>query len=186
MRKGFAGYGYETAGRDRVTALRDMIDGGGKGRSGDKFEGGGILSLIANMVASPYGSGREPGGRSPQAPAQSFRPQMRSLGMAPQALESSLRPQMRPEGLAAEELLGGDQAAYDAAFAAPTALPPGLVQGLSGGSGLASEMVARGLPASESEQSLSAILATMTPEEKAVFLPQILEIGIPMDVLLRR
>jgi len=58
-REGFAGYGYETAGGDRVTALRDMFDGGGAGRSGDQFEGGGILSLIANLLASPYGSERE-------------------------------------------------------------------------------------------------------------------------------
>ena len=58
-REGFAGYGYETAGGDRVTALRDMFDGGGAGRSGEEFEGGGILSLIANLLASPYGSERE-------------------------------------------------------------------------------------------------------------------------------
>jgi len=34
----------------------DMIDGGGAGQMGDKFEGGGLLSLLANMAASPYGS----------------------------------------------------------------------------------------------------------------------------------
>lgn len=38
------------------TGLRDMFDGGGAGRSGDKFEGGGILSDIANRVARPTGS----------------------------------------------------------------------------------------------------------------------------------
>ena len=58
-REGFAGYGYETSGGDQVTALRDMFDGGGAGRSGEEFEGGGILSLIANLLASPYGSERE-------------------------------------------------------------------------------------------------------------------------------
>lgn len=52
-------YGYETAGGERVTALRDMFDGGGAGRSGDEFEGGGILSLIANLLATPYGSQRQ-------------------------------------------------------------------------------------------------------------------------------
>lgn len=36
--------------------LRDMIDGGGAGQSGPEFEGGGILSAIANEVASPLGS----------------------------------------------------------------------------------------------------------------------------------
>lgn len=34
----------------------DMIDGGGPGKMGGKFEGGGLLSLLANAVASPYGS----------------------------------------------------------------------------------------------------------------------------------
>lgn len=34
----------------------DMIDGGGAGQMGDKFEGGGLLSLLGNMLASPYGS----------------------------------------------------------------------------------------------------------------------------------
>ena len=33
-----------------------MFDGGGAGKMGDKFEGGGILSALANALASPYGS----------------------------------------------------------------------------------------------------------------------------------
>jgi hypothetical protein len=36
--------------------FNDMIDGGGKGASGQSFEGGGLLSMIANMIASPRGS----------------------------------------------------------------------------------------------------------------------------------
>lgn len=36
--------------------LLDMIDGSGPGRAGQQFEGGGLLSAIANMVATPYGS----------------------------------------------------------------------------------------------------------------------------------
>ena len=34
----------------------DMIDGGGAGQMGDKFEGGGLYSMIGNLVGSPYGS----------------------------------------------------------------------------------------------------------------------------------
>jgi len=34
-------------------SFADMRDGGGAGRSGSRFEGGGILSDIANMVATP-------------------------------------------------------------------------------------------------------------------------------------
>lgn len=108
-RRGFAGYGYETAGGDRVTALRDMIDGGGKGRSGGEFEGGGILSLIANMVASPYGSERErsfgmiPGERSPQAPMESFRPMQRPAVADPTAADVTAAEEM----MAQEDLLMG-------------------------------------------------------------------------------
>ena len=35
--------------------LLDMFDGGGAGRSGDTFEGGGLLSLLANAFSRPYG-----------------------------------------------------------------------------------------------------------------------------------
>ena len=59
------GYGYETAAGDRISALIDMINGGGPGRSGGTFEGGGILSLLANAVAKPYGSVRERPGHTP-------------------------------------------------------------------------------------------------------------------------
>ena len=35
----------------------DMINGGGMGRAGDKFEGGGLLSLLGNALGiAPYGS----------------------------------------------------------------------------------------------------------------------------------
>jgi hypothetical protein len=34
----------------------DMIDGGGAGQMGDKFEGGGLYSALGNLVASPFGS----------------------------------------------------------------------------------------------------------------------------------
>ena len=34
----------------------DRFDGGGMGKSGDKFEGGGLLSLLGNIFATPRGS----------------------------------------------------------------------------------------------------------------------------------
>ena len=37
------------------TNILDMFDGGGMGRSGDKFQGGGLLSQLGNMVAKPIG-----------------------------------------------------------------------------------------------------------------------------------
>ena len=39
----------------RYTSLIDLIDGGGAGRSGERFEGGGLLSLLANALSRPYG-----------------------------------------------------------------------------------------------------------------------------------
>jgi len=44
------------ADRAKFLDFLDMIDGGGAGRMGDEFQGGGILSQIANMIATPYGS----------------------------------------------------------------------------------------------------------------------------------
>ena len=40
----------------KYTSLKDLVDGGGAGQSGAKFEGGGILSAAANAVARPAGS----------------------------------------------------------------------------------------------------------------------------------
>ena len=40
----------------RYIDFYDMIDGGGAGQSGDRFEGGGLFSALANLVADPYGS----------------------------------------------------------------------------------------------------------------------------------
>ena len=37
----------------RFTGLLDMLDGGGAGQSGDKFEGGGLLSMLGNLFAKP-------------------------------------------------------------------------------------------------------------------------------------
>ena len=37
----------------RFTGLLDMIDGGGAGQSGDKFEGGGLVSMLGNLFAKP-------------------------------------------------------------------------------------------------------------------------------------
>ena len=52
------GYGYIDQNGDYISASEDMQDGGGKGGSGPRFEGG--ISAISNGIgATPYGSGRE-------------------------------------------------------------------------------------------------------------------------------
>ena len=80
------GYVYENAAGDRISALIDMINGGGPGRSGDTFEGGGILSLLANAVAKPYGSVRERPGHTPMGATAA------PMGVAPVAVPGDATP----------------------------------------------------------------------------------------------
>ena len=79
----------------------DRFDGGGAGQAGDRFEGGGLLSLLGNLAATPYGSEDEArraqrmkfyNERKPMsdAPAMTNRP-------APQQM-----PQSTPQALATE------------------------------------------------------------------------------------
>jgi hypothetical protein len=52
------GFGYKDQNGDYISALEDMQDGGGRGGSGPRFEGG--ISDLSNAIKStPYGSGRE-------------------------------------------------------------------------------------------------------------------------------
>jgi hypothetical protein len=45
------------ADREKFLGFLDMIDGGGAGQRGDEFEGGGIFSMLANLMPiNPYGS----------------------------------------------------------------------------------------------------------------------------------
>ena len=42
--------------RKQYVDFLDRFDGGGAGRTGNSFEGGGLLSALANIFATPYGS----------------------------------------------------------------------------------------------------------------------------------
>jgi hypothetical protein len=79
----------------KYKGLLDMIDGGGAGAVGNKFEGGGLFSLLANALgATPYGS--EDRMRDAM---QAQRPVSRPSTMqAMDTMSSPLRPQGRPEG----------------------------------------------------------------------------------------
>jgi hypothetical protein len=53
-----SGFGYKDQNGDYISALEDMQDGGGRGGSGPRFEGG--ISGLSNAIGlTPYGSGRE-------------------------------------------------------------------------------------------------------------------------------
>ena len=55
-------YGYNDAEGNRVSALRDMFNGGGPGQSGPTFQGGGIISDFGNAMGGPSAFGFGEGG----------------------------------------------------------------------------------------------------------------------------
>lgn len=55
-------FGYSDAEGNRVSALRDMFDGGGRGRSGPTFQGGGVISDLGNAMGGPASFGFGEGG----------------------------------------------------------------------------------------------------------------------------
>jgi len=64
----------------------DMIDGGGAGQMGDKFQGGGLYSVLGNLMASPYGSQDEERKKARMAAYGSD-----NIGGAPMAAPSPVR-----------------------------------------------------------------------------------------------
>lgn len=74
----------------RYSGLMDMINGGGAGAAGQTFQGGGILSDIANVIAKPRGyyDRAQPVAQLMQAPMRAA-PQ-------PVAAMQSPRPMSRP------------------------------------------------------------------------------------------
>lgn len=80
-----AKFGGKAATGKRFTGLMDMLDGGGAGASGDKFEGGGLLSILGNLFAKPL-----------EAQDNVERIAART------SARDMLRPKLRPEGLLSE------------------------------------------------------------------------------------
>jgi len=74
----------------RYLGLLDLVDGGGAGRAGTRFQGGGLLSDIANALARPYGYEESLGAVRPQQ-----RP-MQAAGALPNMPVMSPRPMARP------------------------------------------------------------------------------------------
>lgn len=80
-----AKFGGKAATGKRFTGLLDMLDGGGAGASGDKFEGGGLLSILGNLFAKPL----EAQDKVEEIAART-------------SARNMLRPKLRPEGLLSE------------------------------------------------------------------------------------
>lgn len=77
------------ASQARFLDFLDMIDGGGAGKMGDTFEGGGIFSALANLMATPYGS--EDAGR--KTSREAF---LRSRGLLDEPAVASAQSGMAP------------------------------------------------------------------------------------------
>lgn len=86
--QGMMGYGYGS-GDQRVNAVIDMINGGGQGRAGQQFEGGGLLSMLGNAIARPYGADAD-------APASSMAPLARPASFATATPIQSSMPAQAP------------------------------------------------------------------------------------------
>ena len=70
-------------------SFKDMFDGGGAGRSGQRFEGGGLLSDLGNLFARPAGY---------QDRLGLVRPQMRPIQeKSVQPVQPSTNPMVRPK-----------------------------------------------------------------------------------------
>lgn len=106
----------------RFLDFLDRIDGGGKGQSGDTFEGGGLLSMLGNLLFSPYGS-KNPERRarrdafyagSPMA-ATGFNPSFSQGDKSPVRTVSEMRPDVLRQGMqpSAYEALSPARDPYD-------------------------------------------------------------------------
>ncbi len=89
---GMTGYGYTDASGNRVSALRDMFDGGGAMARGGRFEGGGLLSMIGNLANSVLG--RDMGKRSAYFAKKPMRKPMPMQNNSPQMVNNPMMPDM--------------------------------------------------------------------------------------------
>jgi hypothetical protein len=80
-----------------------MFDGGGAGKMGDKFEGGGLYSMLANALASPYGSEDEARKNARMAAYAEY-----ANNGAPITHQQPQRPQRRPQAPIAILVFGGE------------------------------------------------------------------------------
>lgn len=80
----------------------DRFDGGGMGKSGEKFEGGGLLSMLGNLFADPYGSDDKArmASRNQFYNAQGDAVAPPSLLAPESGVKASLRPPALPQSMA--------------------------------------------------------------------------------------
>ena len=89
---------------DTFLNFLDRIDGGGKGKSGDEFEGGGLLSALGNALFKPAGyADRQIADTRPQSRQQRVPPSV------PTSVPQSVPTSVPPEALYAGDYFGVDQ-----------------------------------------------------------------------------
>jgi hypothetical protein len=148
--------GREGTGK-RFTGLMDMLDGGGAGASGDKFEGGGLLSALGNLFAKPL----EAQDKVEEIAART-------------SARDILRPKLRPEGLLSEaqkEQIVMDQVVNPDVYNigqggefAGVMTAPLLSRRLDGKDG----NIAAGLTAAQKEDIVMSQPLTQSPEAKGI------------------
>ena len=152
-------------GGGQFNSLMDMIDGGGAGRAGQKFEGGGLLSDIANAFAKPRGY---------QDRLQAARPMPRPAMAQPPAPRPMPRPQ--PAQGPASGVLPQDSA------------PPVAPRQVMGSGMNPANAYVPSMPRPRAEKAADYIIqnfgpdvgdrvATMTPQERAELLKYLEGVG---------
>ena len=144
---------------NRFTGLLDMIDGGGGGKSGDRFQGGGLLSMLGNLFAKPYQA---------QQNVERIAGNTSATNAVTEVLKNAAKESLTPKGnlttrLDGKDGLGTDYNSQDIygigrggefGGTMPVMTPEGTTQGL-----LAAQA------ANEAQMGLGAFGGTMTPME---------------------
>lgn len=114
----------------RFTGLLDMIDGGGAGQSGDKFEGGGLLSMLGNLFAKPIEAQRNVERIAADTAATKALTEVLKKEITQDQRTSAAMSEMdRQRGLLADQFDPRDQqGATDFRTPVPTAVPAGLLE----------------------------------------------------------
>ncbi len=113
----------------RFTGLLDMLDGGGAGQSGDRFEGGGLLSILGNLFAKPMQAQENVERIAQDTAATKVLTEALKQSVVPEQRSSAAMTEMeRQRGLLADQFDPRDmQGATDFRTPTPTAVPAGLL-----------------------------------------------------------
>jgi len=100
------GWGYTDPSGARVSALMDMINGGGRGRSGLRFEGGPLSSIANTIGIKPMGYAEYLAAQRPRArPSRASAPTVDVVSYGPPTRPVGNRRDVNFDGITLEELI---------------------------------------------------------------------------------